>query len=75
MPTRRRLFVGLILPLAAIALSACSTGASAGQPVPVVQVHLGRYTIEPAELKLIATYFGVVAVSILCIGFLFNLVI
>ena len=63
MTTRRHLLARLVIPLAAIALTACSTGASAGTPVPVFQVHLGRYTIEPAELTLPAGKFELVVTN------------
>lgn len=63
MPTRRHLLARLVIPVAAIALTACSTGASAGTPIPVFQVHLGRYTIEPAELTLPAGKFELVVTN------------
>lgn len=49
--------------IAAVTLSACSTGASANTDVPVIQVHLGRYTIEPAELTLPAGKFELVVTN------------
>ena len=51
------------LPFAAIALSGCSTSASAGT-VPVFEVHLGHYTIEPSELTLPAGKFELVVTNI-----------
>ena len=51
------------LAIATLALSACSTGASANTVVPVIQVHLGRYTIEPAELTLPAGKFELVVTN------------
>ncbi len=51
------------LPLAAIALSGCSAEASAGT-VPVFQVRLGHYTIEPAELTLPAGRFELVVTNV-----------
>lgn len=51
------------LPLAAIALSGCSKSASA-DTVPVFQVRLGHYTIEPAELTLPAGRFELVVTNV-----------
>ena len=51
------------LPLSAIAFSGCSTNAAAGT-VPVFQVSLGHYTIEPAELTLPAGKFELVVTNV-----------
>jgi uncharacterized cupredoxin-like copper-binding protein len=63
MSTRRHLLARIVIPLVAIALTACSAGASAGTPIPVFQVHVGRYTIEPAELTLPAGKFELVVTN------------
>ena len=56
-------FVLAVLPLAAAALSGCSSSASA-EPVPVIQVRLGRFTIEPAELTVPASRFELVVTNV-----------
>ncbi|HSB87498.1 MAG TPA: cupredoxin domain-containing protein [Ilumatobacteraceae bacterium] len=66
MHTRQRLIARLALaalPIAGVALAGCSTNASAGA-VPVYQVRLGRYTIEPAELTLPAGRFQLVVTNV-----------
>ena len=66
MRTRHHLVTHLAiaaLPLAAIALSGCSSSASAGT-VPVFEVRLGHYTIEPSELTLPAGKFELVVTNI-----------
>lgn len=63
MPTRPHLLARLGLPAVIIALTACAAGAAADTQVPVFQVRLGRYTIEPAELTLPAGKFELVVTN------------
>lgn len=59
----KRSFVIAGAALAVVMSSSCSSGASAGS-VPVFEVRLGNYTIEPAELTLPAGKFELVVTNV-----------
>ena len=66
MPKRHHLSIRVTVAgfaIAALTLSACAVDASSNAAIPVIQVHLRGYTIEPAELTLPSGKFQLVVTN------------